>query len=69
MVCTRSTEEHVLDTPEPSASWGQAPPPPAPHLLVSLKQLLATQNELMRTLVENDTHRGAGPHSIPATRI
>jgi hypothetical protein len=34
-------------------------PPPPPHPPVSLEQLLATQNNLMRRLVENDEHRGA----------
>jgi hypothetical protein len=34
---------------------GGAPPPPP----VSLEQLLAMQNDLMRRLVENDEHRGA----------
>jgi hypothetical protein len=33
------------------------PPPPLPP--VSLEQLLATQNGLMRRLVENDEYRGA----------
>jgi hypothetical protein len=55
MVCTRATEDDVLDIPEGSAlrgrgrghpSHGNAPPPP-PHPSVSLEQLLATQNELM----------------------
>jgi hypothetical protein len=53
MVCTRSAEEWVLDIPRPSAGRGQAPcgnapPPPPPCLLVSLEQLLAMQNKLMR---------------------
>jgi hypothetical protein len=34
---------------------GGAPPPPP----VSLEQLLATQNDLMRKLIENDERRGA----------
>jgi hypothetical protein len=34
---------------------GGAPPPPP----VSLEQLLAMQNDLMRRLVENDEYRGA----------
>jgi hypothetical protein len=57
-----TVEELNLDRPEGSArrvhgqiSHGDAPPPPP----VSLEQLLATQNDLMRRLVENDEHRGA----------
>jgi hypothetical protein len=34
-------------------------PPPPPRPPVSLEQLLATQNDLMRRLVENDNRRGA----------
>jgi hypothetical protein len=37
---------------------GNAPPPP-PRPPVSLEQLLGTQNDLMRRLVEHDKHRGA----------
>jgi hypothetical protein len=62
MVRIRTVEELNLDRPEGSArrgrgqiSCGDAPPPPP----VSLEQLLATQNDLMRRLVENDEHRGA----------
>jgi hypothetical protein len=36
---------------------GSAPPPP-PHPPVSMEQLLATQNDLMRRLVENDVRHG-----------
>jgi hypothetical protein len=59
MVCMRTTDDDVLDIPEGSAllgrghgqpSRGNAPPPP-PHPLVSLEQLLATQNELMTLLI------------------
>jgi hypothetical protein len=73
-VCTRSTEEHVLDIPEPSAGRGQVPraplhgkaPPPQPlYPLVSLEQLLATQNELIRMLMENDARSGAGHPKHP----
>jgi hypothetical protein len=69
MVHTRSAEESLLDIPEPSAGCGQvlrplprgqAPLPPPPCALVSLEQLLATQNELMRMLMENDACRGVG---------
>jgi hypothetical protein len=62
MVCTRTFEELSLDIPEGSAGRGQGQvphggAPPRPH--VSLEQLLATQNDLMRRLVENDEHCGA----------
>jgi hypothetical protein len=65
MVHTRTVEELNLDRPEGSAGRGRGqipcgdastPPPPPP---VSLEQLLATQNDLMRRLVENDECRGA----------
>jgi hypothetical protein len=36
-----------------NAAHGTPPPPPPPPLPVSLEQLLATQNELMRVLTEN----------------
>jgi hypothetical protein len=65
MVRTRIVEELNLDRPEGSAGHGRgqiprgdAPPPPPPPP-VSLEQLLATQNDLMRRLVENDEHHGA----------
>jgi hypothetical protein len=61
MVRTRTSEDSILDIPEGSVGCGHgqvpcggAPPPPP----VSLEQLLATQNELMRRLIENDEHRG-----------
>jgi hypothetical protein len=60
MVHTRTFEELSLDGPEGSAGRGrgQVPcggaPPPPPRPLVSLEQLLATQNDLMRRLIEND---------------
>jgi hypothetical protein len=66
MVCTRATEDDVLDIPEGSAphgcgrgqpSHGNAPPPP-PLSPVSLEQLLATQNELMTLLIQNEARRG-----------
>jgi hypothetical protein len=62
MVHTRTFEDSILDIPEGSVRCGrgQVPrggaPPPPPHPLVSLEQLLATQNDLMRRVVENDEH-------------
>jgi hypothetical protein len=62
MVNTRTSEDPILEIPKGSTGrgCGQTPrdnAPPRP--LVSLEQLLATQNDLMRRLVENDEHRGA----------
>jgi hypothetical protein len=65
MVRTRTFEDPILDIPEGSAGCGrgQAPrgnvPPPPPHPPVSLEQLLALQNDLMRRLVENNEHHEA----------
>jgi hypothetical protein len=62
MVRTRTSEELNRDSPKGSleCGCGQVPrggaPPPSP---VSLEQLLATQNDLMRRLIENDERRGA----------
>jgi hypothetical protein len=65
MVCIRTVEELNLGRPEGSVRRGRgqiprghAPPPPHPPP-VSLEQLLAMQNDLMRRLVENDEHHGA----------
>jgi hypothetical protein len=65
MVHTRTSEDSILNIPEGSEGRGHgevprdnAPPPP-PRPPVSLEQLLATQNDLMRRLVENDEHHGA----------
>jgi hypothetical protein len=61
MVRTRTSEDAILDIPKRSVGrgCGQVPrggaPPPPP---VSLEQLLATQNDLMRRLIENDERRG-----------
>jgi hypothetical protein len=52
MVHTRTSEGFVG-----RGRGGAPPPPPCPP--ISLEQLLATQNDLMRRLVENDEHRGA----------
>jgi hypothetical protein len=59
-VRTRTSKDSILDIPEGSVGrgCGQVPrdsaPPPPPRPPVSLEQLLATQNDLMRRLVEND---------------
>jgi hypothetical protein len=64
MVRIRTSKDPILDIPESSAGCGcgQVPrgnaPPPPPHPPVSLEQLLAMQNDLMRRLVENDEHHG-----------
>jgi hypothetical protein len=65
MVRTRTFKDSILDILEVSIGrgYGQVPcgsaPPPLPRPLVSLEQLLATQNDLMRRLVENNERRGA----------
>jgi hypothetical protein len=65
MVRTRTFEDPILDFPEGSVGCGrgQVPhggaPPPPPRPPVSLEQLLAMHNDLMRRLVENDEHHGA----------
>jgi hypothetical protein len=64
MVHTRTSEDSILDIPEGSVrrGRGQVPcggaPPPPPHSPVSLEQLLATQNDVMSQLVENNECRG-----------
>jgi hypothetical protein len=67
MVCTWTSEDSILDIPERSIGRGHGqvprggappPPPPAPPPPVSLEQLLATQNEQMRRLIENDERHG-----------
>jgi hypothetical protein len=65
MVHTRTSEDAILDIPEGSIGRGHGhvpcggAPPPSPRPPVSLEQLLATQNDLMRRLDENDEHHGA----------
>jgi hypothetical protein len=64
MVRTRTFEDSILDIPEGfvGRGRGQVPrdsaPPPPPQPPISLEQLLAMQNDLMRRLVENDDCRG-----------
>jgi hypothetical protein len=61
MVRTRTFEDPILDIPEGSVGCGHGQVPRGgapPHPPVSLEQLLATQNDLMRRLVENDERRG-----------
>jgi hypothetical protein len=67
MVHTRTTDDDVLDILKGSTpcgrgrgqpSRGNAPPPP-PHPSVSLEQLLATQNELITLLIQNEARCGA----------
>jgi hypothetical protein len=73
MVHTRTTDDVVLDIPDGSTlhghgrgqpSRGNAPPPP-PHPPVSLEQLLATQNELMTLLIQNEARRGVERQQHP----
>jgi hypothetical protein len=65
MVHTRTSEDPILNIPDRSVGHGrgQAPcgnaPPPPPRPPVSLEQLLATQNDLMRGLDENEERHGA----------
>jgi hypothetical protein len=82
MVRTR-TGDFTQDVPEPSnahagaatnelcnAAHGTPPPPPPPPPLVSLKELLAMQNELMRVLMENLVqHEARPPHRQPGWRL
>jgi hypothetical protein len=66
MVQTRATEDATLDIPEWSAGRGHGrgqaprdnPLPPPPHTPISIEELLATQNELMRVLIKNEAHCG-----------
>jgi hypothetical protein len=65
MVHTRTSEDSILNILEGSVGRGHGhvphsnAPPPAPRPPISLEQLLATQNDLMRRLVVNDECRGA----------
>jgi hypothetical protein len=68
MVRTRAAEDVALDILKGSTCCGcergQAPhtnlPPPPPRSPVDIEELLATQNELMRVLVQNEAHRAVG---------
>jgi hypothetical protein len=62
MVRTRTSDDPILDIPEGSVGRGRGHGPRGggpPHPPIILEQLLATQNDLMRRLVENDERRGA----------
>jgi hypothetical protein len=62
MVHTRTSEDSIIDIPEGSDGRGRRQVPRGcapPHPPTSLEQLLATHNDLMRRLVENDEHHGA----------
>jgi hypothetical protein len=62
MLRTRTSEDSILDIPEGSVRCGRGQVPRGgapPHPFVSLEQLLAMQNDLMKRLVKNDEHRGA----------
>jgi hypothetical protein len=56
----RTFEDPILDIPEGSTRLGRghvphgSAPAPPPRPPISLEQLLATQNDMMRRLVEND---------------
>jgi hypothetical protein len=66
-VQTRVTKDAALDILEGSTGHMRDhrkaphtnPLPPLPHAPISIKDLLATENELMRVLMQNDAHRGA----------
>jgi hypothetical protein len=53
----------AVPTGPPGTAPLSSPPPPQPPSHMSIEQLLATQNELMRVLMENLVHRGGHqPH-------
>jgi hypothetical protein len=52
-----------------NAAHGTPPPPPPPPPLVSLEQLMATQNELMRVLMENLMQRACPPSASQGWRL
>jgi hypothetical protein len=65
MVCTRTSEDPISDIPKGSNRCGRdhvphgGTPPPLPRPPVSLEQRLATQNDLMGRVAENDERREA----------
>jgi hypothetical protein len=62
MVRTRTSEDSILDIPDGSVGRGRGQVPrdnAPPRPLVSLEQLLTTQNDLMKRIIENDEHCGA----------
>jgi hypothetical protein len=56
MVRTRTTDDDMLDIPEGSAPRGRGRGQPSRG---NLEQLLATQNELMTLLIQNEARRVA----------
>jgi hypothetical protein len=76
MAHTTAVEDAVLDIPEGSVDCGRGhgqaprgnprPPPLCPP--VSIEQLLATQNEIMSVLKENEARRGAGRRITSTSR-
>jgi hypothetical protein len=74
MVHTRTSEDPILNIPDGSVGHGrgQAPcgnaPPPPPRPPVSLEQLLATQNDLMRGLDENEERQGLNASNLDTKR-
>jgi hypothetical protein len=67
IVHTRTFEDPILNIPNKSVGCGRGHVPrgsAAPRSPVSLEQLLATQNDLMRRLVKNDERHGAGRQQL-----
>jgi hypothetical protein len=61
--CVLATSLKVAMNELHNAARGTTPPPPPPPPPISLEQLLATQNELMRVLMENLVqHEVRPPH-------